>query len=219
MGRPPPVQPGPARVLEIPPIQVNHVRAVCFDFYGTLVPRLVDDPYRELLKNVPDSKVSYYRHHWMTSPVSWKEACADAGISERERVRLSSRLESTLATIRITPAAIRALECCRAMGWRLALASNLSHPYAAPAIRSAADFDAVLLSFETGLLKPSPLVFRRIETILDVAPGHCLMVGDSRSSDIEGALACGWQALWLGQACPEAALDAWFSRVCARDLT
>ncbi|HEX8299809.1 MAG TPA: HAD-IA family hydrolase [Rubricoccaceae bacterium] len=62
----------------------------------------------------------------------------------------------------------------------------------------------VVVSEEVGVAKPHRGVFdhalgeasRVVGRAL--APDEVLMVGDSRASDIDGALAAGWQAVWVG---------------------
>ncbi len=62
----------------------------------------------------------------------------------------------------------------------------------------------VVVSEEVGVAKPHPGVFelaiaqasRHVGRAL--APGEVLMIGDSRASDIDGAVAAGWQAVWVG---------------------
>ena len=62
----------------------------------------------------------------------------------------------------------------------------------------------VVVSEEVGVAKPHRGVFEHAlgEASRAVgrrlAPGEVLMVGDSRASDIDGAVAAGWQAVWVG---------------------
>jgi len=56
-----------------------------------------------------------------------------------------------------------------------------------------------------GARKPEPEFFQAIETALDRQPSELVMVGDSFTNDIEGAIRAGWRAVWYnpsGRAAP-----------------
>jgi 5'-nucleotidase len=63
-----------------------------------------------------------------------------------------------------------------------------------PEIRSR--LDALVVSEEVGIMKPNPGIFRHAETRIGIPANQLLYVGDSLQSDVEGALAAGWQAAW-----------------------
>ena len=64
---------------------------------------------------------------------------------------------------------------------------------------------AVIISGETGIGKPDPAAFGRALEVLDVAPEHAVMVGDSWERDVSGALAAGMRAVWIshGRSLPD----------------
>ena len=62
--------------------------------------------------------------------------------------------------------------------------------------------DAVLISSELGVEKPSPEIFDKAAAILHATPHELLHVGDSIEHDISGALAAGWSAAWLDHGKP-----------------
>ena len=62
-------------------------------------------------------------------------------------------------------------------------------------------FSALVISEETGIQKPEPEIFRIAVTRCGVGgTPRVLMVGDSLSSDIAGALAAGYDACWFAPA-------------------
>ncbi|MGH7921319.1 MAG: HAD family hydrolase, partial [Candidatus Dormibacteraceae bacterium] len=65
-------------------------------------------------------------------------------------------------------------------------------------------FDAIVVSGEVGVGKPDRAVFELVRADLGVDPSSLLMVGDSWSRDVRGALAAGWSAVWVagGPAAP-----------------
>ena len=56
-------------------------------------------------------------------------------------------------------------------------------------------FDGVYISGEVGVWKPEPGIFEHAARELGVAPEHCVHIGNSIVSDVEGALAAGMQAV------------------------
>jgi 5'-nucleotidase len=67
---------------------------------------------------------------------------------------------------------------------------------------------ALVISEEVGIMKPDPGIFRHAERQIGIRPDHLLYVGDSLHSDVEGALAAGWQAAWYTTASENAIADA-----------
>jgi len=60
-------------------------------------------------------------------------------------------------------------------------------------------FDAICLSFDEGIQKPNPDIFKRCIEKLDVQADECLYVGDGGSNELEAAEAFGMkavQAVW-----------------------
>ncbi len=58
--------------------------------------------------------------------------------------------------------------------------------------------DAVIISEEVGVMKPSPAIFAHAADAAGVGPDAILYVGDSLHSDVEGGRAAGWQVAWYG---------------------
>lgn len=71
-------------------------------------------------------------------------------------------------------------------------------------------FAAVVVSGDIGVGKPDERIFTHALSLLDGGAGDAVMVGDSLSRDVEGALAAGLHAVWLnrsGRARPDGAPD------------
>lgn len=58
-------------------------------------------------------------------------------------------------------------------------------------------FRHVVLSEEVGVQKPNPLIFQRAMELNGVQPDEVVMIGDSWTSDIQGAIAAGIDQLWV----------------------
>ena len=56
-------------------------------------------------------------------------------------------------------------------------------------------FDAALISYEQGICKPDPEMFRRMTELLGVEPGECLYVGDGGSRELFAAREAGMKAV------------------------
>ena len=65
-------------------------------------------------------------------------------------------------------------------------------------------FDAAMISYEQGLLKPDPEIYRRAMQALDVTAEECLYVGDGGSHELDGARALGMQAIQCTWFCDRA---------------
>lgn len=61
------------------------------------------------------------------------------------------------------------------------------------------EFDYILSSEDSHCNKPNIKIFQRACELLNVSPGHVLMIGDSLSEDVYGALNSGMQALWINK--------------------
>jgi len=61
-------------------------------------------------------------------------------------------------------------------------------------------FQHVVVSEEVGLLKPDPAIFAHAIAPLGVLPNAALHIGDTRSQDVAGARASGWQSAWVNRA-------------------
>lgn len=85
-------------------------------------------------------------------------------------------------------------------GYRLGLISNL-WPFPVHRIfnemKLGRNFEHLVYSFAVGARKPDSPIFEHAVQLFDVKPEECVMVGDSRVSDVEGALNAGLDAILL----------------------
>lgn len=96
----------------------------------------------------------------------------------------------------------------RAEGLCLAVCSNLAYEYG-PALRGLVpDLDAYVLSYEVGVAKPHPTMYRLAYAELVCAPGEAVFVGDSKRRDFDGPQAFGMQARWLDRRGRQSLVDA-----------
>lgn len=109
------------------------------------------------------------------------------------------------------PGALEAIEAARALGLKVAVATQPIFPRAAIEHRLAwaglrdVEFDAVT-TFEVMLAcKPSPVYFRQVAEMIGCDPSQCLMVGDDREADMP-ASAVGMRTFYVGRD-PQATAD------------
>lgn len=57
----------------------------------------------------------------------------------------------------------------------------------------------LLISADADAAKPSPVIFRLMENILQIDREQICMIGDSLENDISGASGVGWQTIWMNR--------------------
>ncbi len=173
---------------------MQSTKAIVFDAFGTLIcytarpapyGRLVDAAGRPadrlacLTRNVPMAKVAI-------------ELGAESSLDIME-----ADLAEELSGLRLFPEVADVLAKARAAGLRLAVCSNLAYEYG-PAVRGLVpELDSYVLSYEVGVAKPHPTMYRLACAELGCAPAEAVFVGDSKRCDFEGPQAYGMQARWL----------------------
>jgi putative hydrolase of the HAD superfamily len=97
---------------------------------------------------------------------------------------------------RLFPGTIETLEALKERGIRLAIISNwtMNLEELLQALDLAHYFDAIIVSTVVHLYKPQPEIFHLTAKLLKVELSRCLHVGDSFKTDVQGALAAGFNA-------------------------
>jgi HAD superfamily hydrolase (TIGR01549 family) len=180
------------------------VQAVIFDAFGTLC-RITDlrRPFHRLINLGGGTGFWAARKPLMTQPFDLREGAVALGLDPKPEVMeaLESALTAELASIELYPEVHDVLAALRERGIKLAVASNLAKPYAAPLLALLPfELDAYAWSFEVGYLKPDRRIFKWTCKRLGVAPENTLMIGDTLIADYQGAQAAGMQAIHLRRA-------------------
>jgi putative hydrolase of the HAD superfamily len=91
------------------------------------------------------------------------------------------------------------LEALRDCNYRMAVISNWDDrlPPLLDALGLGEFFEAVVLSVHTRATKPSPEMYKRALSTLNITGSEVLHIGDSQEEDVRGAQAVGMQALLL----------------------
>ena len=93
------------------------------------------------------------------------------------------------------------LDALKENGLKIALISNCFDEEVGPIKNSILYpyFDEALLSYELGIMKPDPKIFKLALERLKLKPDECIYVGDGGSHELEAASDCGmkaYQARW-----------------------
>lgn len=124
-----------------------------------------------------------------------EENADDLGVQAAQLFRISS-----IDYVRLYPGVAEALDALRAAGCRVWLLSNAQAVFTGYELRALGlprHFDGIYLSSDYACRKPDTRFFDAPLRQHGLTPGHCLMVGNDRSSDIAGALACGMDCVYL----------------------
>lgn len=174
--------------------------AAIFDAFGTTVHigRKLH-PFRQLLRVGAEQgrKASAADlHTLMTSNLSLE------GSAEHFRIRVSAQrmsalqrdLEAELKSIAVYPDALDAIRMLKAEGIATGICSNLALPYGPAVMQLLGEADGFALSYELGITKPHPDIYREICHRLSVSPSwdmtalgnRVVMIGDSPQCDRDG---------------------------------
>jgi len=170
-------------------------RAVAFDAFGTLVHiGRKRHPFERLIRQARDRAAELPSP--MVQPIDLADYAATLGLPHPDAGLAA--LDEELATIAFYPDTLDALRRVRAEGVKVAVASNLALPYAAPLKALLGDLvDVWHLSFAEGAIKPDRAFYAGLTAKLGCEPAELLMVGDTWRDDIVGAVEAGSRARWV----------------------
>ena len=189
------------------------MKAVIFDLFETLITEWVTEKYTSALC-AADLGVNpaLYREIWEsmndlrnTGKITHEQAvmliCEKAGVplsAEKLAYVVSRRKIAKEYCINYRHADILdILSALRSMGIKIGLISNCFSEEAEAFHKShlPAYFDAAILSYEAGITKPDPEIYKLCAKKLGVLPSECLFVGDGGSSELKGAESVGMKPL------------------------
>jgi FMN phosphatase YigB (HAD superfamily) len=170
-------------------------RAVAFDAFGTLVHiKRKRRPFEKLILANRDAARALPSP--MVTPIGLADYAMMLGLPPPDAEL--AMLDEELGSIELYPDALDCLHRVRDQGVKVAVASNLAMPYAAPLKALLGDLvDVWHLSFAEGAIKPDAAFYRPLIAKLCRKPEQLLMVGDTWRDDIVGAVGAGARACWL----------------------
>ena len=180
------------------------IKAIIFDFWGTLVENGVNSsPLKQVmsimhLDNLPFSAfVASFERSFMTKRYEslaegFEITCKNFDIRYNQRVidDLIGLWNKNRLLAKPFPETIKVLEELKAKGLKLALISNTDAFSIEPLLEKygmSKYFDAIVMSYKTGILKTDKKSFEIILKELGIEKEEVIMVGDSLQSDIAGA--------------------------------
>jgi len=189
------------------------VKAVIFDFWGTLANSGVKSPLRQAYNMMGLYRFDFpefvrrFESCFMTREFEsleqgFREVCRKFGINCHENLlnRLIGLWNKSWMLASLYEDTTDALGRLREKGYKLGLLSNtdgFSVRHIIEKFELAEKFDAMVLSFECGLLKNDKEMFDLVLEKLGVKAKDAVMVGDSIETDIKGAENAGVKALLM----------------------
>ena len=193
------------------------IKAVIFDMFETLVTLFTGRTYfgEDLAADV-GADLFTFRQEWhaietdrSTGKYTIEEGIDHVlkrlGIRSAEKVKLGAakRREALEDTFSAIPEdTFRLLEGLKERGIKIGLITN-TFSDEREMIRESRlfpYFDAALISYEQGICKPDPALYRKMTELLEVKPEECLYVGDGGSRELYAAREAGMhpvQCTWF----------------------
>lgn len=184
------------------------IRCLVFDLWNTLVRSEGGSPFQQVRALLTEDQRAAYpelvadgmRHDHPSAQAFLAAWRGRLGLSPEQEAAMVRAFDTADAEAKLFPETLAALDRSRELG-RLALLSNTQRFDVGLLARLGLDpyFRVKGLSAELGALKPEPEIFERMQQKLGLFPGNLVMVGDSWTDDVEGALAAGWTAIWVNR--------------------
>ena len=188
------------------------VKAVIFDMFETLVSIFSGDTYfSEHIAADLNIPIDRFRPVWhatekarssgkLTIEETIRTCLEELGICNEDLVHLivENRRKNQEGVFARTPdETVELLKELKARGIKIGLISNC-YSDEAQAIRDSVlfpYFDCAMLSYEQGVTKPDPEIFKRAMDALGVSADECLYVGDGGSKELFAARDVGMKAV------------------------
>jgi putative hydrolase of the HAD superfamily len=190
------------------------IRAVIFDFFGTLthcvrrgpahrsIADLLGCPLQTMLRVLDDSFYLRASGRLGDAEATLRWVCRQAGTAPSEtalRAAVALRQRVLRSETRLRTDAVPVLAALRERGILTGLISDCTHelPAFLPQLAVAPLLDARVFSVEAGHCKPDPALYLDVCHRLDVEPRECLYLGDGGSQELTGAERAGMTAIRL----------------------
>lgn len=188
------------------------IRAVIFDMYETLA-TLMTGPqcFSRDMAALAGMDVTAFRAAWrqteddrMLGRLIFEEAvrssltaCGAWSQTAHEAILRQRHASREVCPQRLHPQILPMLDALKKSGVKIGLITNCQSEEVSAIRRSVLwpYFDAPVMSFEAGMMKPDPEIFRMCARELGVPVQECLYVGDGGSHELEAAQGLGMRAL------------------------
>lgn len=201
---------------------MSSLKAVIFDFYGTLARSTHGylggyehalsrfgyelDPELLVAYELSYDGVEHLEHssdeasyeNWVTARLTRFATSCGVHAADIEQVVAALR-RADVGELVAYPDARPTLDALRARGFRIAICSNWGwqlHPYVEQ-LELSDLVEVVVTSARAGYRKPHPEIYRHVLNKLEVCPDAALFVGDKHNADVEGPMRIGMRAVEL----------------------
>lgn len=178
--------------------KTSPIKAICFDAFGTLVE--ITDKRRPFRAMLSEGAKGQRAADALISPLGLRDVARDLAIKigEARLLELEQDLAAECRSIQLRPGIETIWASLRRAGLRIGICSNLALPYAKPLLAVVPGIpDALVLSFEVGLVKPQREIFHLVCEQLGLSADQILFVGDSLEADVHGPQAVGMHAMTI----------------------
>jgi putative hydrolase of the HAD superfamily len=195
------------------------VRAIVFDFFGTLTDPAAEIHRRSSFSDTADALGIPLDTFWAAMGESFPERiigrlgdtrqtllaiarCGTSPTSDQLDAAVVAQKAGAESVRPPRPGALDLLDRLRAEGWRLGLISDCSSELceAWPATPYATRLDAAVFSWQEGRRKPHPRLYATAANRLGVAAADCWFVGDGGSREHDGARQAGMRPILVTNA-------------------
>ncbi|WP_409282702.1 HAD family hydrolase [Pseudomonas putida] len=196
------------------------ITAVIFDAFGTTLQIAAHtNPYRQLLREGAKhgrrpSSVDFHRLMSLNAGIRDAADLLGIQVAPSRMAAIESALEREIDSIEVFQDAHDAIALLHEHGIATAICSNLAAPYGPAVKRLLPDLNAYAFSYDLGVIKPDPAIYRAVCHDLGVVPGHLFggaaqvaMIGDSPRCDRDGPRAIGIKGFYLNRSGTEAIRD------------
>lgn len=193
------------------------VRAVLFDFFGTLVPNFLLSAHKNVLRQMAGAAgapAEPFVEHWLatfeqratgvfpTARENIRAVCGSLNVIPRdEQYEAAMRLRLNFEKLHIAPraTALSTLRSIKSLGLKTCVVSDCSPelPQLWNETPFAPFFDAAVFSCDVGIRKPHPKIYLEACRRLGVEARECFFVGDGGSRELLGATDLGMRAVLL----------------------
>ncbi|MBA1216469.1 HAD family hydrolase [Pseudomonas fulva] len=196
------------------------ITAVIFDAFGTTL--RIGTPMHPYRRRLREGAKNGRRpspgdlHELMTIDAGLREAADILGIqvTPSRMAEIEFDLQREIESIEVFPDACDAIALLHEHGVATAICSNLAAPYGPAVKKLLPDINAYSFSYELGVTKPNPAIYRAVCHDLGIVPGHLFggaaqvaMIGDSPRCDRDGPRAIGIKGFYLNRSGTEAIRD------------
>ncbi len=183
-----------------------NIKAICFDAFGTLVEITQKRrPFRHLPDILTPEQVVDIKNRIMREPISMWDLATQNPSPAQTQAKTQTKMQAKqtfeqelaieLASIRLRPHINDLWFYLKEQGYKIAICSNLAHPYGAPLIAALPQNpDALILSYQTGYIKPEPEIYKLVCDKLALSASNILFTGDTKSADVIGPREFGMEA-------------------------